>query len=472
MKRILKNGVTSVILRFFLPDSASIVGAGKTGLGIASAGLIISTLASTEAAPTVYTAAGSTIETISTLGTFAAPTATKCRFKELDATNHPGVYEVQIADARFAVANARNLLITVLATGIAPVNAEIELVAYDPQDSVRLGQTALPNAAAEAAGGLYTRGSGAGQINQANNGQVDANAARLGGTTQTGRDVGASVLLSAGSGAGQLDFTSGVVKASLAQILGTAITGTAAQIAAAFTKFFDKATPTGTINSLPDVVPGASGGLPLGDASGRVTVGSVAADALTAAALATDAVAEIQNGLSTLTQANVRTATGLGSANLDTQLAALAAYVDTVEASLTSITSAISALNNLSSAGAQSAATAALAAYDGPTNAEMEARTLTPAQIAKLADHLTGVLKLVAAAGGSTTTILINVLTGIDGGVPSAVDDFYLGRVVVWITGALAGQATSISDYVGSTKTLTVVAMTGVPSAGDQAVIV
>ncbi len=37
-----------------------------------------------------------------------------------------------------------------------------------------LAGTALPNAAAEAAGGLYTRGSGAGQINQNANGQVDA----------------------------------------------------------------------------------------------------------------------------------------------------------------------------------------------------------------------------------------------------------------------------------------------------------
>jgi hypothetical protein len=81
------------------------------------------------------------------------------------------------------------------------------------------------------------------------------------GTTLTARDIGASVLLSAGTGTGQLDFTAGVVKASLAQILGTAITGTAAQLAAAFTKFFDKAAPTGTINSFPDVVPGAAGGL-------------------------------------------------------------------------------------------------------------------------------------------------------------------------------------------------------------------
>ena len=93
-------------------------------------------------------------------------------------------------------------------------------------------------------------------------GTPDVNAKLHGGTAQTGRDIGESVLLSSGTGTGQLDFTSGVVKSNLVQILGSAISGTAAQISAAFTKFFDKASPTGTINSLPDAVAGANGGLP------------------------------------------------------------------------------------------------------------------------------------------------------------------------------------------------------------------
>jgi hypothetical protein len=49
------------------------------------------------------------------------------------------------------------------------------LVSYNELDGVRLGLTALPNAAAEAAGGLFTRGTGAGQINQDANGRIDAN---------------------------------------------------------------------------------------------------------------------------------------------------------------------------------------------------------------------------------------------------------------------------------------------------------
>lgn len=53
------------------------------------------------------------------------------------------------------------------------------------------------------------------------------------------------------------------LKVSLTDILDTALTETAGLIAAAFKKFFNVATPTGTVNSLPDAVPDASGGLPV-----------------------------------------------------------------------------------------------------------------------------------------------------------------------------------------------------------------
>ncbi len=96
-------------------------------------------------------------------------------------------------------------------------------------------------------------GTGAGEIN-ITSGVVDANATKMSGTSLTARDIGASVLLSAGTGTGQLDFTSGVVKANLAQILGTALTETAGQIAAAFKQFFDVASPTGTMKAITNVV--------------------------------------------------------------------------------------------------------------------------------------------------------------------------------------------------------------------------
>ena len=102
--------------------------------------------------------------------------------------------------------------------------------------------------------------------------QLGVNAVNLGGTAQTGRDLGASVLLSSGTGTGQLDFTSGVVKSNLAQILGTALTETAGLLAGGFKKFFNVATPTGTLNSIPDAVAGATNGLFIAGTNAATTV--------------------------------------------------------------------------------------------------------------------------------------------------------------------------------------------------------
>ena len=65
--------------------------------------------------------------------------------------------------------------------------------------------------------------------------------------------------------------------------------------------------------------------IPAALVSGRIdaTVGAMQTDVLTSTALAASAVTEIQAGLSTLDAAGIRTAVGLASANLDTQLDAL-----------------------------------------------------------------------------------------------------------------------------------------------------
>lgn len=126
----LVNGSTSNILRVKLRDSTT--GVGKTGLAYNTSGLKISTIADVEATATVYTVAGSTIENITTLGTFAAPTATKCRFKEVDATNHPGLYEIQIANARFAVSGAKTLIVSISGvSGVVDEDMEIDLDLVD-----------------------------------------------------------------------------------------------------------------------------------------------------------------------------------------------------------------------------------------------------------------------------------------------------------------------------------------------------
>lgn len=211
MQLIRKNGATSNILRVRLRNSST--GQGLTGLSSASSGLIISTICDNEATVTAYTVAGSTIETISSLGTFATPTSTKCRFKEVDSTNDPGLYELQLADARFAVSNAKTLRIFLSgATNLLGKEVLVQLTATDIDDSVRHGLTALPNAAAEASGGLVTRGTGTGQIS-VSSGQV---------------------ILQSGTGAGQLDFTSGILKVDVNTIKTQTITCSAGVTVGAF----------------------------------------------------------------------------------------------------------------------------------------------------------------------------------------------------------------------------------------------
>lgn len=88
-------------------------------------------------------------------------------------------------------------------------------------------------------------------------------------------------------------------------------------------------TTVGTVNAI------GSGAIIAGSfGASSITNTAIATDAIGAAELAADAVAEIQSGLSTLTQANIRTAVGLASANLDTQLAAISAFIDTEVAAI------------------------------------------------------------------------------------------------------------------------------------------
>jgi len=180
-KDIRKFAATSNMVRVFIADSSSTTGAGLTGVVYTSTGLVIDLIADNSATAYHYkSAATATIEDITTIGTFAAPTALNCRFKPVDATNFPGLYEIQFLDGVFDDASCKALIGRVAGvTNMAPTFFEIQLVAFDPQDAVRLGLTALPNAAAEAAGGLYTRGTGAGQIKQDANGRVDTNVRAL-----------------------------------------------------------------------------------------------------------------------------------------------------------------------------------------------------------------------------------------------------------------------------------------------------
>ncbi|MGG2324794.1 hypothetical protein, partial [Salmonella enterica] len=81
---------TSLIQMIFINDSSSTTGAGLTGLTNASAGLVCYYKADNGSA-----SVSSTLVTITTLGTYAG-TSTNTGFKEVDATNMPGLYELHV----------------------------------------------------------------------------------------------------------------------------------------------------------------------------------------------------------------------------------------------------------------------------------------------------------------------------------------------------------------------------------------
>lgn len=177
MQRQITRGASAgagLIFHIFAQDSASTTGAGKASIAFGS--WTCRYIRNGEAISGAITP-----EDIATIGTYAAPTAnTNIRIKAVDNTNMIGIYEVQIhADWVNTTNTCQSLTIYLTATGVAVLPIQIPLSGFNLQDTVRGGLTALPNAAAEAAGGLFTRGTGAGQINQDANGRIDVNIAAI-----------------------------------------------------------------------------------------------------------------------------------------------------------------------------------------------------------------------------------------------------------------------------------------------------
>lgn len=154
MKLSLVAGTTSKSIDIFIQDSSSTTGAGLTGLVFNSGSL------------TAYYHRPGGSATVITLATLAAITSawSSGGFKEVDATNMPGMYRLDIPDAVLAASAAWATVMLKGATNMAPVVLEIELTAWNNQDGVRGGMTALPNAAAAASGGLPILGTNAAGI--------------------------------------------------------------------------------------------------------------------------------------------------------------------------------------------------------------------------------------------------------------------------------------------------------------------
>lgn len=168
---------------------------------------------------------------------------------ELSASNMPGVYSMLVdEDTTIAsTSDSEEYCVHITQASMAPVTRVLELYRRD----TTTGNTALVDA----------------------NGRVDV--IKIAGTTQTARDIGASVLLSPGTGTGQLSITTGVVSANTTQIAGSAVSTSSAQIG------------VNVVNA---------GGTAWG--SGAITAASIAAGAITSTKFAANALDAVWDAIS------------------------------------------------------------------------------------------------------------------------------------------------------------------------------
>lgn len=168
---------------------------------------------------------------------------------------------------------------------------------------------------------------------------------KMGGTSLTARDIGASVLLSSGTGTGQISLTSGAVT------VGTNNDKTGYSLTQAFPTNFaslginasghvSRVTLVDTTTTNTDMITAAGVRTAVGLASANLdtqlsTIAGYIDTEVAAIKAKTDNLpATPASSSDCLTAAGVRSAVGLASANLDTQLGLIAGYIDTEVAAI------------------------------------------------------------------------------------------------------------------------------------------
>lgn len=272
-KRWIKAGVTDQTIDLFILDSSSTTGAGLTGLTSASSGL------------TCYYRKGATgtAQQLTLVSQTVGGAHTDGGFVAIDGTNMPGLYRLDLSDTMVA---AEGMLTVLLkgATNMAPVVAELEIVDIDIYDSVRLGLTALPNAAAEASGGLATLSAA-----QSSNGTIPANMVAISGdvtaadnleaaTDGTGYNVGGGSIVAA-----SVTGAVGSVTGNVAGSVNSVTTG----VSLAANSVNTTSIQNGAITAI-KIQDGAITNLKL--ASGAISSSTFATDAITSTVIATDAI--------------------------------------------------------------------------------------------------------------------------------------------------------------------------------------
>lgn len=196
-KHLVTKGNTSRTEYVLIQDSSSSVGAGLTGLAFNTASLVAYYVRPLGNATSI------TLATQTVTGAWSSG-----GFVEVSSANMPGLYRFDIPDAIFASGVDKAIVMLKGATNMAPVTLEYELTGADLQDATGLGLSRI-DAAITTRQATVTFPTNFSSLSINGSGQVDA--IKIAGTTQTARDLGASVLLSSGTGAGQISLSSGLV---------------------------------------------------------------------------------------------------------------------------------------------------------------------------------------------------------------------------------------------------------------------
>ena len=169
---------------------------------------------------------------------------------EVDATDMPGVYRVDWPDAAFAVGTRDN--------DSLPVK-EVVLYVHDGAASPAFIDSSLRVV-----------------LNPAADAVAVSNDSTAADNVEDFFDDSTSVtnFKNMYNGTGYAGGTA-VFQSDITKIHGTAITETGGQLAGAFTKFFNVSSPTGTVNSFPDAVAGAAGGLFIAGSNAATTLDSL-----------------------------------------------------------------------------------------------------------------------------------------------------------------------------------------------------
>lgn len=415
----IKRGSTSVRRLIFIGDSTSTTGAGLTGLVYNSSGL------------TAYYFAGDLSNEVQiTLASATLGSYTSGGFVEVDATNMPGWYEVGIPDA--AMDGGNEVAIQYRgATNMVPVNIYIELDAVDYQSATTFGLSKF--------------------------GDIETD-------TQDIQNRLPAALVS-GKMSSYVDETSGTALTAIAQAV--------AAIDILSSPYLDNSLAwviretylaAGTIDTVVDTILADTNDiqtrLPAALVGGRMdaSVGSMLANTLTASALASDAVTEIQSGLATSAQA-----TAIEADTQDIQSRLPAALVGgRIDASVGAMA------NNVITAAAM--ATDASAEIADAVYEEAYAGHTTPGTYGFLWDKWR---KSNPAITGEVTSAVTPTTTTFSTDITGYADTAFDNAVLVFINGSTNADFRGVvSGYLQANGQVTITpALPQAPVAGDEFVI-